>query len=212
MTGLGIRLRMTGLGIRLRMTGLVIRLGMAGLGIRLRMAGLGIRLRMTGLVILLTMVALGACSKLESYFVDKPIAAGIDSPDKDVAEYLQGMLQSARAMETSGLARGRLAMAYDVNGLREAALATYQQAEVLDPDDFRWPYFSAQLVAEGGDHAQALSVLRRALEIDEEYAPAWAWRGTWLLKVGLPDDALAAFDRAANLTPDRLPPSVEPRR
>ena len=158
-----------------------------------------LRLRMTGLVILLTMVTLGACSRLESLFVDEPIAAGIDSPDKDVAEYLQAMLQSAQAMTKSGLVRGRLGMAYDVNGLRDAALATYSQAEVLDPNDFRWPYFSAQLIAETGEHDQALETLARALAIDADYAPAWLWRGTWLLEVDLLDEAMIAFQLALDL-------------
>ena len=160
---------------------------------------LRLRLRMTGLVFLLTTVALSACSKLESYFVDEPVAAGVELPDKDVTDYLQSTFQSARAMPESALMRGRLGMAYDVNGLRDAALATYQQAESLDPDDFRWPYFSAQLIAESGDYKQALAVLERALAIDADYASAWAWRGTWLLKVGLPDDAMVAFERAAEL-------------
>ena len=145
------------------------------------------------------MVTLGACSRLESLFVDEPIAAGIDSPDKDVAEYLQAMLQSAQAMTKSGLVRGRLGMAYDVNGLRDAALATYEQAEVLDPNDFRWPYFSAQLIAETGEHEQALETLARALAIDADYAPAWLWRGTWLLEVGLLDEAMIAFQQALDL-------------
>ena len=143
-----------------------------------------------------SLLALGACTRVED-----PIADGTDSPDKDVAEYLQGMIQSARAMEKSALARGRLAMAYDANGLRKAALATYQQAEALDPDDFRWPYFIAHLVAEDGEHKQALTILERALAIDKEYAAAWLFQGSWLLKTERPDDALIAFERATHLEP-----------
>ncbi len=143
-----------------------------------------------------SLLVLGACTRVED-----PIADGIDSPDKDVAEYLQGMIQSARAMKKSALARGRLAMAYDANGLREAALATYKQAEALDPEDFRWPYFIAHLVAEDGEHEQALTILEHALAIDKEYAPAWLFQGSWLLKTERPDDALIAFKRATNLEP-----------
>ncbi len=158
-----------------------------------------LRLRMTGLVILLMMVTLGACSRLESLFVDEPVAAGIDSPDKDVAEYLQAMLQSAQAMTKSGLVRGRLGMAYDVNGLRDTAIVTYEQAEILDPDDFRWPYFRALLIAETGALKQAIKTLERALAIDPDYAPAWLWRGAWLLEDGLLDEAMIAFQKAFDL-------------
>jgi tetratricopeptide (TPR) repeat protein len=131
--------------------------------------------------------------------VDDPIAAGVDSPDQDVAVYLQSMLQSARAMQTSGLVRGRLGMAYDVNGFREDALATYAQAEALDPNDFRWPYFSALLVAETGEYDLALLALDRALAIDADYPPALLSQGNWLLKLDRPDDAMIAFDRVIEM-------------
>ena len=39
------------------------------------------------------------------------------------------------------------------------------------------------------------------LAIDEEYAPAWLFQGSWLLKTERPDDALIAFERATNLEP-----------
>ena len=109
------------------------------------------------------------------------------------------MLQSAQAMTKSGLVRGRLGMAYDVNGLRDAALVTYEQAEILDPDDFRWPYFRALLIAETGELEQAIKTLERALAIDPDYAPAWLWRGAWLLEDGLLDEAMIAFQQAFDL-------------
>lgn len=156
-------------------------------------------------VIGLTVLLLGACSKLESLFVDEPIAAGIDSPDQDVALYLQMMLQSARAMQASGLMRGRLGMGYDVNGLRDEALATYAQAEALDPNDFRWPYFSALLIAEAGEYAMALAALDRALAIDANYLPALLSQGNWLLQLDRPNDAMIAFEHALDL--DAIPGS-----
>ena len=90
-------------------------------------------------------------------------------------------------------------MAYDVNRMHDAATATYRQAETLDPDDFRWPYFRAHLVAEAAEHSEALDVLDTALAIDPDYAPAWLWRGSWLLNLGRPDDAVEAFWRASDL-------------
>lgn len=144
-------------------------------------------------------LVLGGCSKFGTAFVDEPIAAGIDSTDRDVAEHLTALLESARTTPNSGLMRGRLGMAYDVNGFPEAALATYEQARTLDPTDFRWPYFGAQLIAENGEYDQALDLLARALDIDADYAPAWLWRGSWLLKGGHPRDAMDAFGRAFDL-------------
>ncbi|MCE2425742.1 MAG: tetratricopeptide repeat protein [Pseudomonadales bacterium] len=109
------------------------------------------------------------------------------------------MIRSVRTTPDSALMRGRLGMAYDVNRMRDVAMATYRQAEALDSDDFRWPYFRAHLIAEAAEHAEALEVLDKALAIDPEYAPAWLWRGSWLLKAGNPDDAMDAFSRAKDL-------------
>ena len=90
-------------------------------------------------------------------------------------------------------------MAYDVNGFETEALATCAQAETLDPDDFRWPYFSAHLLAANDEHARALETLTRALAIDADYASAWLWQGTWLLELDRPADAMIAFERALDL-------------
>ena len=105
-------------------------------------------------------------------------------------------------MPKSGAMRGRLAMAYEVNGFPDAALATYEQAESLDPSDFRWPYFRAVLLAQEGDHEGALLGLERATAIDADYAPAWLWRGTWLLESNRLEEAALVFERAGVLGVD----------
>ena len=144
-------------------------------------------------------VVLGACSPSSTHEVGDPIVAGTDSPDDDLAGHLKDLVGSVRTTPDSALMRGRLGMAYDVNRMHDAAKATYRQAEALDPDDFRWPYFRAHLIAEAAEHADALEVLDTALAIDPDYAPAWLWRGSWLLSLGRPDDAMAAFSRASEL-------------
>lgn len=141
---------------------------------------------------------LGGCSKSATGF-GEPVVAGVDANDGDIAEHLGALLQSVRTVPTSGPIRGRLGMAYDINGFREAAIATYQQAESLDPTDFRWPYLTAHLVAEDGDYGRALDILDRALAVDAGYAPAWLWRGAWLLKSDRAREALDAFGRAAEI-------------
>ena len=83
--------------------------------------------------------------------------------------------------------RGRLGMAYDVNRMHDVAKATYRQAEALDPEDFRWPYFRAHLIAEAALHAEALEVLDKAHSPSiPNTPPAWLWRGSWLLKAWKP--------------------------
>ena len=141
----------------------------------------------------------GACAKFETDSVDEPVVAGLDSEDRDVAEHLEDLIQSVRTVPTSGSLRGRLGMAYDINGFREAAIATYEQASSLDPKDFRWRYFQAHLFAEDGDYERALELLDQALSVDAGYAPAWLWRGSWLLKSNRPGEAMEAYRRANEL-------------
>ena len=96
--------------------------------------------------------------------VEAPVVAGTDSPDRDLAEFLNGMVQDARSLPASGLMRGRLAMAYENNLFMDEALISYAQAAALDPEDFRWPYFSALLKGRHGLYQAALDDLERAME------------------------------------------------
>ena len=144
-------------------------------------------------------IVLGACADRESPSADQPVVAGTDSPDRDLADHLQALIGAVRTTPGSAPMRGRLAMAYDVNGFRAEALATYAQAETLDPGDFRWPYFRAHLLAANDEHAQALEALARAVAIDADYAAAWLWQGTWLSELDRAADAIIAFERASNL-------------
>ena len=138
---------------------------------------------------------IAGCSQSETDLALEPIVAGVDPGDTDVGEHLEALLQSVRTVPTSGPLRGRLGMAYDVNGFRQEAIATYRQAQSLDPKDFRWPYFAAQLIAEDGDYEQALELLDQALAVDADYAPAWQWRGAWLQKSNRPGEAMEAYAR-----------------
>lgn len=147
------------------------------------------------LALLLLALPAWACSRSPPA-ADDLVIAGVDLPDLELRAYLADIIESNRAMPDAAAMRGRLAMTYDVNGLPDAALATYAQAAALDRDDFRWPYFKARLLADAGRFAEALAALERAVAIDPDYAPAWLWRGSWLLETGRPKAALNAFDTA----------------
>ncbi len=138
------------------------------------------------------------CSELGTG-IGEPVQAGIDSTDADVAEHFDALLRAVHAAPSSARMRGRLGMAYDVNGFRDGALETYRQAQALDPVEFRWPYYRALLLADDGDHEAALGLLDQALRIDSSYAPAWLWRGSWLLKAQRPPEAADAYRRAGEL-------------
>ena len=128
-----------------------------------------------------------------------PVAVALDDADPDLAARLSDLVGAARAAPQSGELRGRLAMAYEVNGFPDAALATYVQAAILDPEEFSWPYFHGLLLAKSGDLAGALESLEGSLAIDDQYVPAWLWRGKWSLDLGDYDAAETAYRRAEAL-------------
>lgn len=143
-------------------------------------------------VVVLGAMLLGACGER----VEAPARAGHDARDPDLAAFLDERYRRASAEPRSALMRGRLAMAYDANGFDAAALASYAQAARLDPDDFRWPYLRSLLLGGSGDYDAALDALDKALALDAAHAPAWLWRGTWLLDLGRSPEAESAFREA----------------
>ena len=79
--------------------------------------------------------------------VGAPVVAGVDSPDEELAQFLDGMIQNARSLPDSGLMRGRLAMAYENNLFPEEALVSYAQAAAPRPGRFSLAVF--QCTAQG---------------------------------------------------------------
>ena len=118
----------------------------------------------------------------------------------DLTAALQTLHDAAAAKPDDPEHRGRLAMAYDVNGFEPRAITVYGQAAVLEPDEFNWPYFRALLQARvDTDYEGALASLDAAFAIDDGYVPAWLSRGEWLRVLGRLEEARAAYERAADL-------------
>lgn len=134
--------------------------------------------------------------KAVSAQIAAPLEAALDRTVPEVGEFLRDLLVTARSSPESGVRRGELGMAYEVNGFPDAAFVSYQQAEALDETDARWPYFQALILAGRGEQQLALRALERSIAIDAGYAPAWLWRGTWSLELGLLDHAAVAFTKA----------------
>lgn len=152
---------------------------------------------MRALAITLLSLALYGCAE----GVGTPVAAGFDSDEAELADYLRELHRTALEFPDSGAMRGRLGLAYDANGFTVAAAATYAQAQALEGHEFLWPYLRAYAVASGGDLDEAVRAMDAALAIDATYAPAWLQRATWLLDLDRLDDAVAAFEGALELAP-----------
>lgn len=128
-----------------------------------------------------------------------PPTPPLGDADEDLRKSLADLRASVLSLPESGEMRGRLAMAYDINEFEQAAVATYEQAEALDPERFAWPYFRALLLGKVSDYVGALDAMDRATAIDAGYVPTWLWRGEWLRELGRYDEALDAYRRAEAL-------------
>ena len=79
---------------------------------------------------------------------------------------------AARRAPDDPEAVGALALAYHADGFADQALATYGRAEAIAPEDPRWPYGAALLLAERGESAAAAGALERVLARDPAHALA----------------------------------------
>lgn len=111
------------------------------------------------------------------------------------------LLDSALANTTTSAASlasayGELAKVFHAYKLHTAAGAGYRNAERLEPDSHRWPYFLALLAFDDGDPAEAAERLSRVLELDPANQPARLRLGEALLQLGRWEEAEAAFGQA----------------
>lgn len=154
-------------------------------------------MRRFGTACLCACVSIAGCGAVES--VGGPPQPALGDADADLKREIGSLFAGAVAAPESGEMRGRLAMAYDVNEFERAAVATYEQAQALDPARFEWPYFRALLLGRASDYAGAIDALDRAAAIDADYVPVWLWRGQWLRELGRYEEAVDAYRRAAEL-------------
>ena len=134
-----------------------------------------------------------------SVLIESPLTVSFDRLNPVQREMLQDLLDKARREPTNGVGRGQLGMAYETNGYPRAAFKSYQQAEKLDSQEPRWPYYQAFLLAERGELQLALDALDRSIRLDTERVSSWMWRGTWLIELGLVGPAGDAFTKAKGL-------------
>ncbi len=93
---------------------------------------------------------------------------------------------------------GQLYLLYDYP---EPAGAALRNAEVLDAQDPRWPYYLADLTAREGDQETAAAALDRVLSIDPGNVAAQIRRGNALLELGRLDGAERDYSGALDRDP-----------
>ncbi|NIM62859.1 MAG: tetratricopeptide repeat protein, partial [Acidobacteria bacterium] len=117
------------------------------------------------------------------------VAARIADADREVREALD-----------SADAWGRLGVVYDVHRFFDRALECYGTATTLDPDEWRWPYFSG-IVLRTSDQAAALEQFERAAELNPDHAPLQLYLGFGHFLEESVDEAGKHYARALELDP-----------
>jgi tetratricopeptide (TPR) repeat protein len=126
--------------------------------------------------------ALGAIDPAVKALVDE-LTAGVNADRGDVTRL------------------GRLAMAYEANGLLVQAAQAYDVAVRLDEREPRWRYRRALLAARRGEVDAALADLEQVITQAPGYAPARWRKGLWLLDRGRAEEAAISFREAMKAAP-----------
>jgi tetratricopeptide (TPR) repeat protein len=96
---------------------------------------------------------------------------------------------------------GRFGMVCDANGLAAPARDAYANAAAMQPSEAKWLFHLAIVESRLGHAEVAVREMRRAIENNSTYAPAY-WRlGLWLLDDNQTEGAERAFNRATEIDP-----------
>ncbi len=152
-----------------------------------------------GATLLLTVLVASCNVAPSTASIDEPVQIDTTEVDPELANSVAEMLELINATPFSSSLRGRLAMMYEVNHFPDAALGMYEQAALLDPQEFSWWYFGALIDKKQGNFDAAIEKIKRAIAIDPGYVPAHLHQGSWLLEQNRYDEAVAAYNEAASL-------------
>jgi tetratricopeptide (TPR) repeat protein len=129
---------------------------------------------------------------------------------EQVRERYQAMLETIKKPDATDEERGRayggVGMLLHAGEYYAAAKPAYLNAQVLMPQEVRWPYFLAHLYKNQGDTAGSMAAFSRVLEISPNDVPTLIWLGRGYLDQGQADKAEPLFERARQLAPQT--PSV----
>ena len=124
---------------------------------------------------------------------------------EQVRQRYQSMLETIKRPDATNDERGRayggVGMLLHAGEYYAAAKPAYLNAQVLMPQEPRWPYFLAHLYKNQGDTARAMAAFSRVLEISPNDVPTLIWLGRGYLDQGEAEKAEPLFERARQLAP-----------
>jgi len=103
--------------------------------------------------------------------------------------------EGSKSNELAG-AMGDLGLLYFTYGFVQAAEASFVNAKLLAPEDYRWPYLLGYVLKIEGRLTEAVSELQRALDLESNNQPGLLRLGNALLEMGRDSEAQPLFERA----------------
>src|SRR5829696_782528 len=129
----------------------------------------------------------------EPAFPDPP-APDLSQVDPAIRQVIEAERDRVGREPGSGVAWGRMGMAFHAHVFASEALTCFEQAERLDPGNPRWPYFQG-LIHLSHDPPGAEAALRRAVALGRDDADGPRLRLAELyLRLGRPDEAREHFE------------------
>ncbi len=119
----------------------------------------------------------------------------------EIADIVRQAREGVALDPRDGVRWGRFGMVCEANGLSGAARDAYANAAALQPSEPKWPFHLAVVESRLGRTDDAIRDMRRAIDLNPAFAPAY-WRlGLWLLDQNQTEGAERAFNRATEVDP-----------
>ncbi|MEZ5330545.1 MAG: tetratricopeptide repeat protein [Thermoanaerobaculia bacterium] len=120
---------------------------------------------------------------------------------QEAFDHLDRLRESGASNARLAPAYGRIGMLFHAYQEWERAAPAYHDAEVLDPQAFRWPYYLGLVEQHRGRLREAAEAIARALAIDPDYFAARVTAAEIRLQRGEVDAADDAFAQLLKLDP-----------
>jgi tetratricopeptide (TPR) repeat protein len=151
------------------------------------------KVTITALALLITAVAVGGYYAYCEWQLPKVPAITSDGLDPEVVEVIDKARRGVEAEPRSADAWGELGLVLFAHAMYPEATPCFEQAEAIDAEDARWPYYLA-LIHILGDREKAFPALDRAVQkAGANFAPRLR-RAETLLSFERWDEARTAFD------------------
>ena len=130
-----------------------------------------------------------------------PTVAQLGSLAPDIEDIVRQARESVAQDPRDGARWGRFGMVCEANGLVGVARDAYIAAAAVQPSEAKWWYRLAAVDSRLGRTEDAISDMRRAIERNPAYAPAFWHLGLWLLDQNQVEGAERAFSRSTEIDP-----------